>query len=43
MGDIVKGLHDGPHVPLVYDRFSDARGDLFNELLVPSASMPEAT
>ena len=43
MGDNVKGLHNGPRVPLIYDRFSNARGDLSNELLVPSASMLEVT
>ena len=28
MGDNIKGLHDCPRVPLNYDHFSDARGDL---------------
>ena len=41
MGFYVKGLHDGPHVPLVCDRFSSVLGDLFNELPMPSALMPE--
>ena len=41
MGFHVKGLHDDPCVQLVYDRFSSVWGDLFNELPMPSASMPE--
>ena len=41
MGNSVKGLQDGPCVLLVYDRFSDARGNLFNNLSNPSASMLE--
>ena len=41
MGENVKGLHDGPCVPLVYDQFSDAPGDLFNKLPNPSALKPE--
>ena len=43
MGDRVKGIHDGPRVPRIYDQFSYARGNLFNELLIPSASMLEVT
>ena len=34
-----KGLHDGP---LVCDRFSGARGDLFNKLPMPCSFIPEA-
>ena len=36
-----KGLHEGPRVPLVCDRFSGARGYLFNELSMPSALILE--
>ena len=43
MGNSVKGLHDGSRVLLIYDRLFDTRGNLFNELLVPIASMLEVT
>ena len=44
MGFRVKELHDGSRVPLVCNRFSDAQGDLFNELLsMPNVSMIEGT
>ena len=43
MGDNVKGLHDCPRVSLSYDRFSDARGDLVNQIPNIIAMMPEVT
>ena len=33
MGDSVKRLHNCPRVPLNYDRFFDARGNLVNRIL----------
>ena len=43
MDNNVKGLHNCSRVPLCYDLFFDARGDLFNKLPNTIAMMPEVT
>ena len=41
MGDSFKGLLDCPCVPLSYDHFFNARGDLVNQILYIISMMPE--
>ena len=43
MGESIKGLHDCPPVPLSYDRFTDARGDLVNQIPNTIVMMPKVT